>query len=61
MPPPEENKDLPDFTLGHVYLFLQGVYGYFLHHNDGSHLDGGVTYDAIWQRHLIQLDVQSTI
>ena len=29
---------------------LQGVYGDYPHHNDGSHLDGGFTDDAIWQR-----------
>ena len=25
------------------------VYGDFLHHNDGLHLDGGFTDDTIWQ------------
>ena len=38
--PPEKNADLPDFTPERVHLLLQGVYGDFLHHNNGSHLDG---------------------
>ena len=47
---PEENADLPDFTPELAHLFLRVVYGDFLHQNDGSHLDGGVVDDAIWQR-----------
>ena len=38
---------------------LKGVYGDFLHHNNGSHLDGGVADDAIWQRRWRQLAAQS--
>ena len=38
-PPPEENTDLPGFHPERAHLSLQGVYGNFLHHNDGSHLD----------------------
>ena len=49
MTPPEENADLPDFTPESAHLFLQGVYGDYPHHNDGSHMDGGVVDDAIWQ------------
>ena len=37
--PPEENMDLPDFTLDRAHLLLQEVYGDFPHHNDGLHLD----------------------
>ena len=48
--PPEENADLPGFTPERAHLLLQGVYGDFLHHNEGSHLDGGITDDATWQR-----------
>ena len=40
--PLEENTDLPGFTPERVHLLLQGVYGYFPHHNDGSHLDGWI-------------------
>ena len=39
---------------------LQGVYGDFLHHNYGSHLDRGVTYNAIWQHCWSQLAAQSS-
>ena len=49
VPPLEENADLPGFTLGRVLLLLQGVYGHFLHHSDGLHLEGRVTDDALWQ------------
>ena len=45
-PPPEENADLLDFTPEHTHLLLQGVYGDFPHHNDGSHLNRGVTDNA---------------
>ena len=50
LPPLEENADLPDFTPEHAHLLLQEFYGDFPHHNDGSHLDGVVADDAIWQR-----------
>ena len=46
----KENADLPDFTPGHAYLLLQGVYGDFPHKNNGLHLYGGVTENTIWQR-----------
>ena len=58
-PPLEENADHPDFTPERAHLLLQGVYGDFLHHNDGSHLDGGVADDALWQRCWCQLAAQS--
>ena len=58
-PPPEENADLPDFTLVCAHMLLQGVYGEFLHHKYGLHLDWEVTRDAIWQRHWSQLAAQS--
>ena len=59
VPPPEENADLPDFTLDRAHLLLQEVYRDFPHHNDGLHLDGGVADDAIWQRRWRQLAAQS--
>ena len=48
MSPPEENADLPYFTPECGHLLLQGVYGDILHHNNWSHLDGGVADEAIW-------------
>ena len=48
--PPEENTDLLGFHPERVHLLLQGIYGEFPHHNDGSHLDGGIADDAAWQR-----------
>ena len=59
-PPPEENSDLLIFHPERVHLLLQGVYGYFLHHNDGSHLDGGLADTAAWQRRWRRLAVKST-
>ena len=38
---------------------LLGVYGDFLHHNDGSHLDGGIADDAAWQYCWRRLAAQS--
>ena len=58
-PPLEEKADLPVFTPEHVHLLLQKVYGDFLHHNDGSHLEGGIADDALWQRCWIWLAPQS--
>ena len=49
-PPPEENADLPGFTPERAHLLLREVYGDFPHHNYGSHLDGVVANDSIWQR-----------
>ena len=44
-----------------MHLLLQGVYGDFLHHNDGLHLDGVIADDAAWQRRLRRLAAQSAI
>ena len=59
LPPPEENADLPYFTPENAHLFLQKVYGDLSHNNDGSHLDEGVTDDAIWQCRWRRLATQS--
>ena len=60
-PPPEENADLPDFTPERTHMLLREVYEDFPHHNNWSHLDRGVAYDAIWQRRWRQLAAQSNI
>ena len=57
--PPEENADLLGFTPEHAHLLLQGVYGDFPYHNDGLHLDGGISDNAAWQRHWRRLAAQS--
>ena len=59
LPPTEENADLLDFTPERPHMFLREVYGEFSHHNDGSHMDGGVVDDAIWQRCWRRLAAQS--
>ena len=46
--PPEEHADLLGFAPERAHLLLQGVYGDFLHHNDGSHLDRGIEDEAAW-------------
>ena len=38
---------------------MREVYGNFTHHNDGSHLDGGVADDAIWQCRWLRLAAHS--
>ena len=57
--PPEETADLLGFTPERAHLLLQGVYGDLLHHNDRLHLDGGVTYDAVWKRRWRRIAAQS--
>ena len=52
---PEENADLPGFAPESAHLLLQGVYGDFPHHNDRSHLDGGIADNAAWQRRWCRL------
>ena len=49
VPSLEENADLPEFTPERAHLLLHGVYGDFPHHNNGSHLEGGVVDDALCQ------------
>ena len=56
---PEEDADLPGFHPERAHLLLQGVYGDFPHHNDRSHLDGGISDDAAWQRRRRRLAAQS--
>ena len=58
-PPPEENADLLGFTSERAHLLLQEVYGDFLHHNDGSHMDRGIADNAAWQLRWRRLDAQS--
>ena len=57
--PPKENADLPGFTPERVHLLLQGFYGDFSHHNYGSHLDGGVADNAIYQPRFRRVASQS--
>ena len=60
MPPLEENADLPGFTTERAHLLLHGVYGDFPHHNDGSHLNGGIADEALWQCRWSRLAAQSS-
>ena len=55
VPPLQENSDHPDFTPECAHLLLQGVYGDFLHHNSGSHLDRRVADAAVWKLRWHQL------
>ena len=41
--------DLPGYVPNEVDLKLKEVYGDYLHQNDGTHLDGGIQDDAVWQ------------
>ena len=59
--PQEKGEYLLYFTLEFAQLLLQEIYGDFLHHNDGLHLDGVIADDAAWQRRLRRLAAQSAI
>ena len=61
MPPLEENADLQNFTSDHAHQLLREGYKHFPHHNDGSHLGGGVADDAIWQHRWRRLAAQLAI
>eukprot|EP00978_Attheya_sp_CCMP212_P030174 scaffold109998_cov63-Attheya_sp.AAC.3 len=41
--------DLPNQVPTDTDRKLMGVYGDYVHQNDGTHLDGGIAYDKIWQ------------
>ena len=58
-PPPEDTADHPDFTPEGAHLFLHGFYGDVPYQNYGSHLDGGIKDDALWQCHWRQIAAQS--
>ena len=57
--PTEENSDLLGFHPERAHLLLQGFYGDFPHHNNGSHLDGGIADNAAWQRLWRRIAAQS--
>ena len=59
--PQEKGEYLLYFTLEFAQLLLQEIYGDFLHHNDGLHLDGVIADNAAWQRRLRRLAAQSAI
>ena len=58
-PSTKEGADLQDFTPSREHLLLQEVYGDSPHHNDGTHLTGGVPDDAIWKMFWHRLAAQS--
>ena len=46
----EEGADLPGYAPSAADLKLQAVLGDYPHQNDGTHLDGGVRDDKVWQQ-----------
>ena len=53
--------DLPGATISDADRKLLEVYGDYIHQNDGTHLDGGIKDDAVWQeywRRLVTLPPQ---
>jgi hypothetical protein len=51
-----ENGDLPDYIPTDADRMLDAVYGDHIHQNNGMHLTGGISDDALWQdywRHLV--------
>ena len=59
--PQEKGEYLLYFTLEFAQLLLQEIYGDFLHHNDGLHLDGVVSEDTFWHWSWHQMAAQSAI
>jgi hypothetical protein len=49
--PKTMGADLSGFVLTYTDTYMDKVFGDHIHHNDGTHLDGGVGDDAIWQQH----------
>ncbi len=49
--------DLPGAVVSAADLKLMDVYGDYIHQNDGSHLDGGIVDDAVWQARWAKLIV----
>eukprot|EP00957_Ditylum_brightwellii_P023109 1743243-Ditylum_brightwellii.AAC.1 len=49
-PQAEEGTDLPGFADAPADVKLWQVFGDTIHHNDGTHMDGGVPNDVTWQR-----------
>jgi hypothetical protein len=43
--------DLPGATILDADRKLLEVYGDYIHQNDGTHLDGCIKDDAVWQAH----------
>jgi hypothetical protein len=43
--------DLPGATITDADRKLLEVYGDYIHQNDGTHLDGGIQDDAVWQEY----------
>ena len=44
-----ENRDAPGYVPTPEDLRLREVYGDWVHGNPGTHLDGGITDDGMWQ------------
>ena len=49
IPSPEITPVIPTQPLSEVDLKIQEVYGDYVRQNDGSHLNGGIRDDALWQ------------
>jgi hypothetical protein len=49
--------DLPGATISDADRLLNKVYGDYVHQNPGTHLDGGIADDALWQERWSRLTV----
>ena len=47
----EEGTDLGGYHLTAVDRMILSLYGDHVHRNNGTHLDGGVVGDRMWQQH----------
>ena len=59
-PPPRRVHEFPDFVPVREHLLMKGVYVEYPHHINGSLLDRGVLYDAVWELQWRRLAPQLT-
>jgi hypothetical protein len=52
--------DLPGVEMTEADKLLLKVYGDYVHQNDGTHLDGGIADDKVWQKRWIDLAILPT-
>ena len=57
---PDVGADLPTYILTEADKLLDSIYGDHVHDNDGTHLDGGIATDRLWQRRWTRMRQLST-
>ena len=57
---PDVGADLPTYLTTSADKLLDSVFGDHVHDNDGSHLDGGIATDSLWQKRWTRIRQLST-